>query len=311
MKNKNSTTENFIDLKEILSILKKGKWVFVITFLIVLIAGIFLTFFIAPEYNLKSELKMADGYFYYNDELCSYFPVEAGNMWLLPGYNREYLDLENALLNIISVELKSDLILDKVISELDYDISKSELKKTIDVVVAGRVLILDTYHKDKKLVYDINKSLLKVYINFKKLEHEQVYDDLVNKIEAEIINIEEGIYELSEEHKQYTINLNIKFIKELEKSGLSSTGIDFISPFIKEELATKCEDYNNLSNIKDILIENKDFFTNRIEVIKEPEISNIQNNTNYTRNLLLSIIAAIVFGLIIVFIVNRFKYSKK
>ncbi|MBC8390241.1 MAG: hypothetical protein H8E13_19615 [Actinobacteria bacterium] len=53
MKNKNSTTENFIDLKEILNILKKGKWVFVITFIIVLMAGMFFTFFISPEYNLK------------------------------------------------------------------------------------------------------------------------------------------------------------------------------------------------------------------------------------------------------------------
>ena len=86
--------------------------------------------------------------------------------------------------------------------------------------------------------------------------------------------------------------------------------ISFIDPILAKNIETKYEEFNVLKNTKQNLVNNKDFFINRIEIIQNPEMSSIQDNSNYLRNILLSLIAAILIGIIVSFVVNYFKSFK-
>ena len=55
------------------------------------------------------------------------------------------------------------------------------------------------------------------------------------------------------------------------------------------------------------MVSNKNIFIDRIRVIEPPEVIDVKNTSSYLRNILLSLIVAIVIGIITVFIVNYFK----
>ncbi len=58
------------------------------------------------------------------------------------------------------------------------------------------------------------------------------------------------------------------------------------------------------------MVSNKGLFIDRIRVVKPPELADVKNTSSYLRNILLSLIAAIVIGIITAFTVNYFKNPK-
>jgi len=292
---KKNIKEDEIDLREIFRIFIKRKWWFVSTFIVVLIAGLLFTFLNTPipEYSSTSIIKISDDYLL--DSINKYFPKEAS-------------ELKIGSLNDVSIELKLSKTLNNIISALDYDIDKDDLDKAIDVSIDKdkEILIITTVYNDAEVTYKINKTLLDVYKREKNSEFNEAYDRLLQKIEAGLIDTQKEIEELSGRAEEYIIGFNVKLLNEIEKSGsdIPFSGTNYTSPEIAGKLNHNLTVYNDLDEINCIITENKELFVNKIEVIENPEISDVVAEINYIRNVLITIFLAVIVGFMMVFIVN-------
>lgn len=302
--------EEQISLKSFFTIIFKRKWVFIIIFILIFGLGVIYTFVVAPEYGCSSQIKVSDNDIFYNDDLYKYFPQEASNLWIFSNYRR--IDATVGKLDPISSEFKSDAILDGIIKKANLSMNKEELSRSIDIYIDRGlgIVTITTFSKTKELAYQINKILLETYINSKKPGLENAYADLLNKIELKLKEVSADLDSLSEKAQQDAITFSIKWYEELKKFNLGKTEIGFIDPILEKNIETKYEEFTALNNTRQNLVDNKDFFINRIEIIQNPEMSNIQDNSNYLRNILLSLIAALIIGIIVAFVVNHFKSSK-
>ena len=127
---------------------------------------------------------------------------------------------------------------------------------------------------------------METYLSNREYEIGQAYQDLLGEIELKMSTIAAEIEELSEQS-------------------------DNEDSLIDKEIELKYETYYNLEENKDLLVENKDYFTDRIEVSEEPEISDVYEYFNYKRDIIFSFFAAISIGLVTVFAVNYFKSLRK
>lgn len=127
-------------------------------------------------------------------------------------------------------------------------------------------------------------------------------------MEERIANSQKEVEKLSIEAEQYLIDINLKIMEELEdkNSNVYFTGINYIPPVLPRKLSSAYTIYDDLEKISYILSENKNFFTSKIEVITYPEIPAEPAETNYRRNILVSIFLAIILGVVVVFVANYF-----
>jgi len=128
----------------------------------------------------------------------------------------------------------------------------------------------------------------------------------LQKIEAGLIDTQKEIEELSIRAEEYIIGFNVKLLNEIEKSGsdIPFSGVNYTSPEITGKLNNSLTVYTDLNKINCIITENKELFVNKIEVIENPEISDVVAETNYIRNVLITIFLAVIVGFMMVFIVN-------
>jgi len=297
---KKNIKEDEIDLRGLARIFISRKWWFIGTFIVVLVAGLLFTFLHTSEYSSTSILKVKEDY--YLDSISMYFPKEAS-------------ELKIGSLNDVSIELKLSKTLNNIIRALDYDIGKDDLDKAINVSIDKdkEILIITTVYNDAEVTYKINKTLLDVYKREKNSEFNEAYDRLLQKIEAGLIDTQKEIEELSGRAEEYTIGFNVKLLNEIEKSGsdIPFSGFNYTSLEIAGKLNQNLSVYNDLEKINCILTENKELFVNKIEIIENPEISDVVAETNYIRNVLITIFLAVIVGFMMVFIVNYLDSLKK
>lgn len=306
----NNNQVNEISLKFFFTVLNRRKITFIITFLLILLMGLVYTFLVAPEYGSSSQIKISDDDIYFNDDLYKYFPGEASNLWIFQNYNR--INTAIGKLNPIVSELKSGITLNEIIKKANLKISPSVLLRSININIDkySGIVTITTYSKTKESAYQVNKILLETYINSKKTMLEVAYSDLFSKIDLRLKEVNTDLEGLSVQARQSALEFSIKWYDELEKFGLGKIDISFIDPILEQNIETKYEEFNVLKNTKQNLVNDKDFFINRIEIIQNPEMSGIQDNSNYLRNILLSLVAAIIIGIIVSFLFNYFKSSR-
>ncbi len=296
---KATVKEDEIDLRELFRIFIKRKWWFIGTFVIVLIAGLLFTFLNTPDYTSTSMLKVKEDY--YLDSIGEYFPEEAS-------------ELKIGSLNDVATELKLSNTLNEVIKDLNYDIDRNDLDKAINISIdkEKEILTITTTYSDPEIAYKINKTLLDVYEKEKNSEFSESYGRILQKIETKLINIQEEIDKLSESAEEYIIGFNVKLLSEIEKSGsdIPFSGANYTSPEIAGKLNYTLSVYNDLEKINYILKENKELFVDKIEVIEGPEVSDVVADTNYGRNIAVSIFLAVIVGFMMVFVANYFITSK-
>ncbi|MBM3713294.1 MAG: hypothetical protein FJW56_07650 [Actinobacteria bacterium] len=276
-----------INLKTLLRVLIKRKLAFFIAFVIVFIIGITYTFLVSPEYSSVSQLTLSNVEIYYNDEFYNYLPDEADSLWIIPRIEHDkVIDYIVGKLDPIDSELKSDTLISNAINLLSGELSRSQLIKSMNITIDrwNGIVMLTTYAKIPEIAYEINKALLDSYTDLKVKEREEAYNSVIKKINSEIINSEKLLSDLS---------------NDLEKN--------------KEEvlLSRKLEEeynkYSVLTSIQNNLLDNKEYFINRIQINKPPDINSVVNTSNYLRNILLSFIASVIIGIITAFTVNHFK----
>jgi len=263
-----------IKLIYLIKIFIRRKWWFIGAFIIIFITGILFAFLRTPQFNMTSTLIISSVGPDYYESLMQSFPEETKE---LTGIN-----------NISESEefLSEDLFVE-VIENLEFDIGIDELKDTVFIyTVKGGILKLTTVYNDAEKTYEINKVLLEKYLSKREYEINQAYDNLLDEIELKMSTIKAEIEDLS---------------------GRS----DNEDSLVNKEIELKYETYYSLEENRNLLIENKDYFTNRIKVSEAPDISSVYGYFNYKRDIIFSFFMAIALGLIIVFVVNYFQSLKK
>jgi uncharacterized protein involved in exopolysaccharide biosynthesis len=288
-KNIQNITE--INLKIFLKILAKRKIAFLIAFIIVFVLGLTFTFLVSPEYSSTSKISLKNNELVFSDELYKYLPEVADSLLIIPSYKEDqeiYYIVDK--LDIVPEELNSEFVISNTVKALQDKIDAQQLIKSINAILDrwDGILTIITYAKTRDLAFTINKNILKYFIEFKKTQIEKSYNIALKKLDDEIASTSKSLAVL----QNNTDENNISLIASME---------------VNEEF----KKYNDLTIIKENLLGNKDFYIDRIEVIDPPEISTVRNESNYLRNMLFSLMAAISIGIIAVFIVNYFKTPKK
>ena len=280
-----------LNLKSLFKILTKRKIAFLIAFFIVFVVCLTYTFLVSPEYSSTSQITLSDNEIFYNNALYKYFPGEADNLWIIPSTEEDAqrIDYIVGKLDPIDSELKTDMILDNALYTLQGKITKTRLIKSINISVDRwiGIVTIESYARTPDLAYNINRSILDSYISQKKTELENAYNTLLEKLDPEI-------------------ELSKKEIAALE----DEIEIETISPVLSKELDTAFEKYDVISTTRQNMVSNKNLFIDRIKILKPPELIDVKNTSSYLRNILLSLIAAIVIGIIAALTVNYFKNSK-
>jgi len=270
--NRRGTDE--VRLIELIRVLIRKKWWFLITLIVILVGGILFSFLRAPQYNLTSTLAIssitADSY----GSLRQLLPEKTGEL-----ININHMTEQKKIL--------SEDILSEAKDELDFDMDINELKDTVYIYTSrDGTLSLTTVYNDTEKTYEINKALFETYIDRRKSEINLAYENLLNEIDFKISNISAEIEDLS------------------DKKG------DEDNP-AEKEIELKYETLYALEESKNILIENKDYFVERISVSVGPDTSNIYGYFNYARDIAFSFFASVALGLIAAFAANYFQSLKK
>lgn len=275
MKKESSKSEaTEIKLIDLMKVFTRRKWWFIGAFIIIFIAGILFTFLRTPQFSLTSTLGVSEITPDYYDSLMQLFPEKT-------------MDLIRVSNIMESEKFLSEDLLEEAADNLDFDMDINELKDTIFVYTsAGGILRLTTVYSDVQKTYEINKALFETYIDKRSYEINQAYEDLLEEIDFEMSNIMTEIEDLSSKSENGDILAN-------------------------KEIELKYETYYSLEKNRNILIENKDYFVERISVSKEPDISNVYGYFNYKRDIVFSFFMAIAIGLITAFAANYFQSLKK
>ena len=295
-KSNNPKSKEDINLRGVFKGFYRKKWWFVGTFIMVLVAGLLVTFIRDKGYNAGSEIEIntiKNSYLY---SLQVNFPEEASKL--------RTRDLKN-----VSSELESDEILEEVSGRLSFSISKDELLDAIYISTNNNtdILTININYTSPQSATEINNKLLNAYIDKKNSELNNIYDALTQKVEKRVIDIHEEIVELSSEIQEY---VRLKDLKE-EGPNINFEVANYIPPDLSIKLDYLSSTYSDLEILRYILAENKEFFTSEIEVLKEPEITNILKNRNYIIGSLVSLFAAIISGLIVIFTASYFSYFRR
>lgn len=299
----------FMDL---VKLLYRKKWIFIISFIVIFVA-IFAYFFLKPdEYSIDARIKIAEDYMGNNNELYSYYPDEMDGLWIFPTHKR--VDSEKKNLEIIAGELNSDEIIAETKKYLNdnHGINIDNIRDTSTIRVNGtdRSITIRVIYNNPETAVKIAESLTSVYITEKQEYFEGLYSSFLNElidrtdedsIELERLNEEKNNYEA----KYYIANTGPVAERDVDYMGelLSKT------ESTDRKMATLNTNYKLLKKVKENLENNKEFFINKIEIIQEPEISNITSNVvSFKKRIAYSVLLGLIAAFIITFIAGIASY---
>ncbi|TET09970.1 MAG: hypothetical protein E3J83_01255 [Candidatus Atribacteria bacterium] len=262
-------------LKVIFHILVKNKLWFLIAFLIVFTGGLIFSLVSTYPHSIDASIKLTDNYKYYDDFLLENFPEKTENLWLYK--ESEIKDKEIKILDSMQSEILSDNFLKELKRQLSFDISLEKLKKSIySFRENSRNLTIKIVYNDPEKTFEIANELTKLLKFNKKSELYSVYNLLLGEMNKKI-------EEVSTEF-------------ETEDSEIDNKGLDSNHKF-----------YNDLTNAKTILLENKEYFVNRISLVEEKQISDVYKYTSKSKNIIFSLILGVFLALIVTY--SRYFYK--
>lgn len=262
-------------LKDIFYILVKNKLWFLIAFLIVFTGGLIFSLVSTYLHSIDTSIKLTDNYKYYDDFLLENFPEKTENLWLYE--ESEIKDKEIKILDSMQSEILSDNFLKELKRQLSFDISLEKLKKSIyPYRENSRNLTIKIVHHDMGKTFEIENELIKLLKINKESELDSAYNLLLGEVNKKI-------EEVSTEF-------------ESEDSEIDNKGLDSNHEF-----------YNDLTNAKTILLENKEYFVNRISLVKEKQILDVYKYTSKSKNIIFSLILGVFLALIVTY--SRYFYK--
>ena len=299
-----------IDIKNIFKILGRRKWWFIVTFIVIFCAVFSFTYFVIPEskYSIQSTMLVPTDNIKYQEKINYYFPKEAYDLWLianeafpLNSLNYYYMDAGSYI--------NSDKVIDTSYEKLGGLLNKDILKKSIiaSKSLDGTQLNISISYKNKNDTKKIADAILGSFIENKKNDFEASYNDLLRKTDDKINNLNSEVASLLSQADDYSLEFNKKIVNELK--AINNNQINFyVSDYIPSDIKVKLDVGNdqltNLEDIKGNLKEYKNLYINRIVLNTNNEVI---ANISILKNLMLSLAAAVIFGLIFAFAANYFK----
>ncbi|MCL6088302.1 MAG: Wzz/FepE/Etk N-terminal domain-containing protein [Actinobacteria bacterium] len=299
-----------IDIKNIFRILKKRKWWFIATFIIIFCAVFSFTYFVTPEskYSIQSTVLISTDNIKYQEKINYYFPKEAYDLWLIANEAYPLNSLNYYYMDAVSY-INSDKVIDSAYQKLGNLFSKDILRKSIVTgkSIDGTQLNISISYKNKSDTKKIADAILGSFVENKKSDFEASYDSLLKKTDNKINNLNSEVSSLMNQADNYSLEFNKKIVNELKTINNNQINFyvsDYIPPDIKVKLDADNDQLTNLKDIKNNLEEYKNLYINRIVLNTNNEVI---ANINILKNLILSLAAGIIFGLIFAFAANYFK----
>jgi hypothetical protein len=276
---KEKNNDEVYRLRDLISILILRKWWAISAFLIVLIIGLTISFLKTPQYMLSETIKVTDNYIYYNDLIYKYFPEESEDLWFAPE-GQEFIFEKKSLVYIMSI-IHSDSFIDALRSDLNNRFSEVELRDLLDTSISEkfRHISLVIVHDDPDEELDIIEAANIILKESIKARLESVRMDTKAKLDRIIIELEDELRDLIDRNSEEDKFLNL----EIEK---------------------KQVDYYELLKVRDILENNIEMITDRVEVVNYPERSDIVKIANTRRDILFSIFSAALLSIVAAFVTN-------
>lgn len=296
-----------IDVKGILKIFRKRKWCFTAAFLVILILGLLFTFFVARDFQYKAStsITLSDDNLRMHRTISDNYPQEAKDLWLFNEGKITSQYFKNHLYLITST-IESEEFLEKVIKELNIDIETTELSQLIHIekTMDGNGLTISNFFSNPDDAMEINQTLIGIYIDQREENFRNAYNHLISRVEEDIMILGQELDDLSLEAEEYAINFNKDIIANInaeKKANIVLETSGFLPPNLENEIDTTTERYNTLNEILNNLKDTEKLYIERIEIISGPEV---YPNFNYLRNILISIVAAIAIGVMLVYLVD-------
>ena len=295
---------NIIDLKEYFLVLKRRKYIFLSIFIIVFILNIFVFFMInkGSQYSVQSQISISESNKDYQELISKAYPDDANKLWLI---SSEYQFIPKYFDEIIA-NIRNDKILEKVSSELNNKYKIEDLKKQIKVesVLNQNKLTVTVFYDNPQEARIINNKLLEVYNNEKKIEFNNYYSNLLNKIENKLNEKNTEYEKLSKEAEKYVLDINKEILNSLSNKNdkiINFYGVNFLSPVLENNLNEVKNERYLLKNIYDNLENNKDSFINRMIITELPDI---EKNINIFSIIIISFAIAIFSSLLLGNLIN-------
>ncbi|MCD4668991.1 MAG: hypothetical protein K8S14_00950, partial [Actinomycetia bacterium] len=205
-----------------------------------------------------------DNYKYYDGFLLENFPEKTKDLWLYE--ESEIENKEIKILDSIQSEIISDNFLEQLKGQLSFDVSLEKLKESIySFRENSRNLTVKIVYNDPERTFEIANELIKLLKFNKESELDSAYHLLLGEINKKIEEVS----------------------TELEDSEIDNKGSDSDHEF-----------YNDLTKTMDILLENKEYFVNRLSLAEEKQISDVYKYTSKSKNIIFSLILGVFSGII-------------
>lgn len=306
--------DSLLSVKELLNILRKCKKTFISIFIILFVLILLFTFFLVRNYKVTSEIKINEPFLFYNDILYEYFPDDATNLWMEPEKNFSYAQMSRLL--TFKREIQSLTFLNEVSKQLNSKYDKYYLRKTIDITIDEykRVLTLNIYTKNPGDAFLICNVIVETYKKYKINDFNKSYNNLLSNLDLKIIDLNKELKTLDAEAQKAAIEFKLDFEKENIKDNSANINLDsslFLPPSTEKKINDLFYIYNSLTISKENLVENKDYYVDKVSIIKNPEPLDSTDYSVYIKNVSLSLIISFVSALILTFIINYLKIKKQ
>ena len=286
MTDKNKEIYEVFELKNLFKNLLERKWWVLGFFIATLAISLAISFFRVPQYMVQSAVRVERNYFYYNDEIYRFFPEESSNLWIFPSSNAYNLETRTL------VEIKSKLMSDEFLKELELYLDNrflvGTLKDIIDIETdtEERYLKITVVYKNAEDALLIINSATDLLEEIRSSELEDSWSDLVTNSDEQIKKLENEIIEIPV---------------------MDEAAADLLT---EEEIDSKTDDLRVLKGINDQL-QNKEIFTDRIDVLNKPGKDDVVELNNLKRDILFSLITAFIMGILARIISSYFINLKK
>ncbi|MHB1275746.1 MAG: hypothetical protein ACYC0D_07640, partial [Candidatus Humimicrobiaceae bacterium] len=296
-----------LSVKELLDILIKCKKIFISIFIVLFVLILLFNLFLVRNYKVTSEIKINEGFIYFNDILYEYFPDDASNLWMEPEKDFDYAQITRLL--TFKREILSLPFLSEVSKQLDSKYDKYDLRKTIDITIDDykKVLTLSIFAKNPEDAFLICNGITEAYKNFKRDDLNKRYNALLNKIDLKIKDLDKELKVLDSEAQKTAIEFKLDFEKEYGKNNSinqNTNSSSFLTPSNEKKIDDLFYKYNSLKISKENLSENKNYYVDKVNIIKKPEQLDKKDYSVYIRNISMSLVVSFVSALILTFIIN-------
>jgi polysaccharide biosynthesis transport protein len=273
--NKARNEENDIDIKEYIQILWRGKWIILACIVIAGILGFMFSSNAIPIYRAEAKILIAE----------QNIPSELFGQTEVQYSTSSKTNFETQIEVVKSRRFKEE-----VIRLLSLGMTPSQLEEKMNISSVGdtNIISISVYDTDARRAADIANTMAEVYIGWNEESYKSNLREILGEIEA---TLQEARTKLDDTSSR---------ISALEESGMP------ISESLRMELAIDSDLYLMLSEKYENLRIEEALGKSSAEIIEQAVVPGYSNQQNRNRTILISLLAGLAAGCLIVLLINFF-----